>query len=666
MGNGTLINTKTAKSGCWLSKVSLTSLVVAAGLVVSAPFHEAVAQTRDNGSNTNSSNSSNDSSNDSSSNVSSSDSSAAAYNPYAGNTSQKPYSVSGSTNDSENPNSSILTMQALLAAREGTGSQNALRKPADPGQFQRYVERLLGRDIKRFGDTLVLPGNRDFATPAQATVPPSYVIQPGDTITINLAGSMEGSVQRKVDTNGRIFLEGVGSVVVAGVRQGDLRDVIARAIGTQFRGFTVSVTLSKLRGIRVYVTGFANNPGAFSVGSLSTLADAVFQAGGPATGGSWRDIKLYRNNQLVKDFDLLSLMRGGDRIDDALLQNGDVLFIPAAGPQVAVIGAVNDEAIYEARPGESLADMLADAGGPNSVGDTSRVVLYRTGTDAVAGPQVFSLAQAASIAIQPGDIIQILATGTLEQPTANQKVLVRVEGEVRKPGIYYVAPGTQSEQVIEMAGGLTSRAYPFATKFTRQSIMLQQQDAYKQALDQLQFALAATPLASDPSVNNGNRTDQVAAAKAVLTQLKETKPDGRIILNIAPTAKRVPSDITLENNDAIYVPSKQNSIGVFGAVYRPASFLLDDQHKPERIGDYINMAGGTQRVADRGGIFVVRANGQVLSKKKGALNARALPGDVVFVPVKTQPNTFWAKLQSVVGGFFGLGLSAATLVAVTK
>lgn len=645
----------------WLGKTSALAVALAIGTAVLWPIPRAEAQITmgtGSGTNTGSSSQSDQDSQSSSSTSSSSDS----YNPYASSSTQQPYNVNQDSNSN-----SLLSLQQLMTARTDKSSAlNELRKPAEPGQFQLYVGRLLGRDIPRFGDKLVLPGSRDFAAPAEATVPPDYTIQPGDKIEIALAGSMEGSVERTVDTNGRIFLEGVGPVKVAGVRHADLRDVVARAIGTQFRGFTVSVNIKELRGIRVFVTGFANNPGAFTVSSLSTLANAVFQAGGPATGGSWRGIKLYRNGQEVKDFDLYALMRGGSRVDDAKLENGDVLFIPPAGNQVAVIGAVQDEAIYEARSGESIADLLTDAGGPNTVGDRSRIVLYRTGADAIPGPQEYSLAQAASIPSRPGDIIQVLATGTLALPTDRQSALVRVEGEVNKPGIYYVTPGTSSQDIIALAGGLTPRAYPFGTKFTRQSVMLQQQDAYKEALQQLEIALASAPLSADTSIAQTDRDTQVAAARAVLQRLREAKPDGRVVLQMSPEAQAVPGQIALENNDSVYVPPKATTIGVFGSVYRPASFLLDDQNRPQRIRDYIAMAGGSLRSADRGGIFVVRANGEVISKKKGALDVRALPGDVVFVPVKTQANPFWARFKDITTTLFGLGLSAATVVAVTQ
>ena len=566
-------------------------------------------------------------------------------------------------------NSSTLSLQQLLNARNSSGTADTnstlTRALPKPGEFELYTARLLGRKLPRFGEDLVLPALRDFAAPATATIPPGYVVQPGDVIVIALTGSIDGSVEREVDTNGKIFLQGVGAIRVAGVRHSDLRDVVSAAVGKQYRGYEVSVSIRQLRGIRVYVTGMANNPGAFTVSSLSTLANAVFQAGGPSSGGSWRSIKLYRNGAEVSDFDLYQLMRRGGRVNDTPLQNEDVLFIPPAGAQVAVIGSVQEEAIYEAKPGESIADMVAAAGGPNTLADRSRLILYRTGDLDAIGPQQIATGQAAAVPVRGADIVQMLSTGSLTMPIERQSVLVRIEGEVQKPGIYYVAPNTPTSDIVAQAGGLTSIAFPYGTKFTRQSVKIQQQESFREAVRQLELSLAAAPLSASTSVSESDRANQIAAARSVLERLREAEPDGRVVLQLPPTSSTIPGGILLENNDAIYVPPRPTTVGVFGAVYRPASFFVGGG-KPIRVSEYIEKAGGTIRAADRGNTFLVRANGEVISKKRGSLRAKVLPGDIVFVPVRTQGNSFWAKFKDITQTLFQLGLSAATVVAVTK
>ena len=560
----------------------------------------------------------------------------------------------------------LIDEQQLRSGRDTDRRETRIKAPPKPSEFERYVERVLGRKLPRFGSNLLLPSQRDFATPATATVPPDYILNVGDVVAIAMAGSIEGSVEREIDTDGKIFLPKVGSIQLAGIRYGDLHDRVSAAIGRQYRGYTVNVGIRRLRGIRVYVTGFANNPGAFTVSSLSTMANAIFQAGGPSSGGSFRSVKLYRRGEEVADFDIYQLVRGGNRVNDAVLQNEDVLFIPPAGPQVAVIGSVQEEAIYEAKPGESIEAMLAAAGGTNDLGDAGRVILYRTNDPARIGPQEIPRTAMAASEAMGGDILQVLSRGSLVQPVDRQSVLVRVEGEVNRPGNYYVAPNTPISQVMAQAGGLTPRAFAYGTKLTRQSVKAQQRESYQEAIKQLEMTLTTAPITADSSTTAEERQLQLNSARIVLERLRQAEPDGRVVMEVHPAATSLPGDVLLENNDAIHVPARASTVGVFGAVYRPASFLMDEQRRPLRVKDYLDKAGGPLRAADRQGIFVVRANGEVLPKSRGALNARVLPGDVVFVPVKTQASSFWTKLREISTTLFQVGVGAATLGTVVK
>jgi len=560
----------------------------------------------------------------------------------------------------ESTTNTPYSVQDLLEAQRGLLDRSPRAVvPATPGEFEDYVARLIGRRLPRFGQNLVLPEQRDFAMPATAAIPADYVLNVGDTVEISLTGAISGTLERQIDNTGRIFLPSVGSISLAGVRYGDLRERVRQAVAGQFRDFTLSVSIKQLRGIRVYVTGFANNPGAFTVSSLSTLASAVFQAGGPSAGGSFRSVKAYRNGRQVADFDLYQLLRDGKRVDDLVLQNEDVLFIPPAGEQVAVIGSVQQEAIYEIRPGETLATTLQLAGGLNVLGDPDRLVVYNMHDPAAAGPQTVAVADLARTPAEGGNIIQALSKGSLQQPVARQSVVVRIEGEVSRPGNYYLPPNTPLSEVIAAAGGLTDRAYPFGAKLERQSIRAQQKASYEEALRQLEFLLASAPLSNVLGTDAGQRASQTASAREVLEQLRRNEPDGRLVMLIEPLATQLPSSVLLENNDRILIPPRPTVVGVFGAVYRQGSFLLDGQ--PMRVEDYIERAGGVQRAADKSNIFVVRANGEVLTRKKGALKAFVLPGDVVFVPVKTHTFNIWTEIRDATAVLFQLSLSVAAL-----
>jgi protein involved in polysaccharide export with SLBB domain len=508
-----------------------------------------------------------------------------------------------------------------------------------------------------------VPGSRDFTAPPTATVPPDYQLNPGDEILIGLAGSVEASNLRlTIDPEGRIFIPRVGAVNVGGVRYGDLQALIARAVSRQYRNFRVAATVGRLHGITVYVTGFARTPGSYTVSSLSTLVNAVLAAGGPSAGGSFRSIQVRRNGRLISDFDLYDLLLKGDRSADVVLQNGDVIFIAPAGAQVAVVGSVNVEAIYEARANESLEQMLLYAGGVNTVADNTRLLLIDPTKP--GGWEQLTPAQVQARVASRGEILRVLPAVGIAQPLVSLPALVTISGEVARPGRYYVQPGTPLSSIVAQAGGLTPQAYVFGTVYTRDSVRLTQRQSYRRALSDLELALNAQPLTS-ATLSNAFDAGRLQATQSIVDQLRRREPDGRMVLNVTTANSSLPGNVVVENNDTIYIPPQPVTVGVFGAVPSPASFQYV---RGETIGDYLKQAGGFQKIADKSKIFVVRANGTLIANGGGlfrgnVLGQRALPGDLIFVPINATRGEFWARLRDIASA---LTPAIVTTAAIAK
>jgi protein involved in polysaccharide export with SLBB domain len=418
--------------------------------------------------------------------------------------------------------------------------------------------------------------------------------------------------------------------------------------------------VARLHGLTVYVTGFARQPGAYTVSSLSTLVNAVLAAGGPAAGGSFRSIQLRRGGRLLSDFDLYDLLLKGDKSGDKVLQNGDVIYVAPAGEQVAVIGSVNHEAIFEVGPNETVQDAILYAGGVSTVADGTRLmVLDSLGTERQAWEQV-SAADAALRKARRGDVIRVLSNAGIARPIQQQSVLVTISGEVARPGRYYFQPGTRLADVVAQAGGLTAEAFPYASVITRESVKRQQRQSFDNAVQDMEFLLTAQPITS------ANRAQLVqpqnlALVRSIVDQLRQREPTGRLVFDVPVTAASLPSDLIVENNDTIYVPPRPVTVGVFGAVPTPASFAY---RSGKTIREYLTSAGGVQKLGDKGEIFVVRANGTVLSK--GALKAKALPGDLVFVPIDANRGEFWARMRDITGSLFGGVIAAASVDALVN
>lgn len=547
---------------------------------------------------------------------------------------------------------------ALYARPLGTPGQFELfQKPPPPlNEFESYVQEQVREPLQRFGSNLLLQKTQGFAVPTTTAVPSDYILNPGDQLDIGLTGTAEANLRLVVDNEGKIFIPKIGDVNVAGIHYGDLRAALERRINAQYRRVNVSVTISRLHGITVYVTGFATTPGAYTMGSLSTMINGVLSAGGPSSGGSYRTVELRRGGRLVSTLDLYGLLFGGDKSHDAVLQNGDVLNILPTGPELAIVGSVNQPAIFEAKAGESLAEMLRFAGGFNGVADTSRVVVRSLADLDTGGSRQLAAAELAPTLAQRGDIVRVLSLARVSRPREREFVLATIEGEVAHPGRYYLAPGSTLADLLAKAGGMTSGAFTYGTLVEREAIRKEEQASFNRAVENLELAAAAQPLRA--SIVSGGRDAANARSQSalqIIERLKLQQPDGRLVLNVQ-SGGPLPVETALENNDRVFIPPTPSTVGVFGASYKTGSFLFAPRLL---IGDYVKLAGGPQRIADSHDLFVVRANGSVVSmrEKHNLLRQEALPGDVIFVPVRSGA-TLFDKIVAV-----GTALSAPLVAA---
>ena len=538
--------------------------------------------------------------------------------------------------------------------------------PARPGEFETFV------GLSRFGADLVnelAVGATDYSP----IVPPEYIVQGGDELQITLWGSVDADLRLNVDRAGRVSIPRVGPVMVAGVRFGDLNDLLTRRVAQTFKNFELSVSLGRLRGVRVYVTGFVQRPGAYSVAGLSTVMNVVMRAGGPAAAGSFRQIELRRDGKLAGSFDLYDLLLRGDRSGDRLVQPDDVIHVLPAGPQVALRGSVNKQAVYELKTGDSLRELISMAGGFSPVADRTRVALERLDNRNAQRVVQLQLPEQDGAALVNGDVVRAFSAVESGLSVQRQNKRVRVDGEVMRPGEYVLPAESSLSDALRAAGGLAPTAYLFAANFQRESVRVTQQENLDRALRDVE-----TELVRASTTQRVASTEEAAAASARATsnkllveRLRSLQPTGRIVFQLSPDATDLP-DIRLEDGDRLVVPPKPTTVGVFGSVFNAASYLFN----PSRtVDDYLRLAGGPTKGADEGSVFVVRVNGQVVSSRQQPSNSwfsrgnqiagiRAEPGDTVFVPEELDKSTFVqsAKDWTQILYQFGIGLAGISVL----
>jgi protein involved in polysaccharide export with SLBB domain len=212
--------------------------------------------------------------------------------------------------------------------------------------------------------------------------------------------------------------------------------------------------------------------------------------------------------------------------------------------------------------------------------------------------------------------------------------------------VYSVQPGETLRHLIERAGGLTPDAYLYGSEFTRLSTRAVQQtriDEYVQSLT-MGMQRSAVMLASSPAAASSQGLASGAAVQdneqRLVASLRQIRATGRIVLPVLPHSSGIDSlpNIALEDGDRFDVPHLPETVNVVGAVYNQNSFLFGDN---SRVETYLHLAGGPNKDADRNREFIIRADGDVVSREMirrlwgdEFSDLRIYPGDTIVVPEK--------------------------------
>jgi polysaccharide biosynthesis/export protein len=320
--------------------------------------------------------------------------------------------------------------------------------------FERFAEDGTGHQLPVYGRRLFDEVPTTFAPVERVPVPADYVLGPGDELLIRAWGKIDLDSRVTVDRNGQVYLPRIGTLNVAGLRYEQVEGYLHAAVSALFKDFELNVALGQLRSIQIFVLGSARQPGAYTVGSLSTLVNALFASGGPSATGSMRHIQLRRGNRLLAEFDMYDLVQKGDKSHDVPLLPGDVIYIPPIGAQIAISGNVNEPGIYELRAQTTVAAALEGAGGLTSLAGAERVLLERIDDHSTRRVEEFPLDTSGfARLLQDGDVLRIYPLS----PKFENAVTLR--GNVAQPGRYAWKDGMRVSDLIPSRDFLITRDF---------------------------------------------------------------------------------------------------------------------------------------------------------------------------------------------------------------
>jgi polysaccharide biosynthesis/export protein len=331
---------------------------------------------------------------------------------------------------------------------------------------------------------------------------------------------------------------------------------------------------------------------------------------------------------------------------------------------VAVNGEVRRPGPYPATIETPIATMIAVAGGVTREVDLSAVEITRFGTDQQKGGGSlrrvvvdFAKQDLRATTLNPGDAVRFSPVFTDRDAGP-----VLIAGEFIRPGLYNIRRGEKLSELITRAGGLTDQAYPYGAVFTRERVKREQQVGFDRAARELNSALAVA------AANRGVDPRAVLSLQELSEQLRQVEAQGRVVIEADPAVLQVRAelDTVMEAGDRVFMPKRPNFVSVIGDVLNPGTLQFISGAPPDR---YIRQAGGFQRSADEGRVFVVFPNGAAQPVKIGPWNYTQVqipPGSTLVVPKDPVPLDFLNLTKEVTALLSNFGVAAASLAVISR
>ena len=504
----------------------------------------------------------------------------------------------------------------------------------------------------RFGSELFSNERDDYKIADDAQAPDDYILGLGDQIIIQYYGADSGEFFLEIDRSGSILLPKIGPVILNGLKLEEARRLIRSRVEAQLVGVNATISIGKTKFINIFVAGNVNSPGVYSMPALSRVTHALYTAGGITDIGTYRNIKVKRQGQVVGSVDLYDFLVNGDNSSDINLHPNDVVLVGLSEKNIQVRGAVKRPGIYELK-NDDLISIINIFGG-FSPGADKENVSYSSLISEVP-TRILNFTDMKEFNFYDGDNIFIkykpssfVKINEVERNSfRSSAVRVKVQGEVLYPGEYLLENGETLSSLISRAGGVTKSAFLNGAVFTRENVRQREALRARQLADDVRRAVV-----SASQTQSDNQIDQTSF-EFITGQLENYSGVGRVVINMSRAlAGRADADIKLLDGDALFIPTKSNTISVFGEVRRESSFVFNNKYS---IDDYITMAAGITRLGDEDNIYIVRADGFVEMPtgnwfKFGA--SRVLQeGDTIIVPVDYSYRAalpFWRDVISIV------------------
>jgi len=445
--------------------------------------------------------------------------------------------------------------QELNTAKAGTTTEintNASEDVADvESDVQATSNTNEGVGKKVFGRDIFNQRALSFEPNMNIATPQNYVLGPGDQVIVDVYGASQRTLQLTISPEGDITVPGYGPIQVSGLTVASANAKIRSTLGSRYSSSNVKLTVGNTRTIMINVMGEVRTPGTYHLSAFSTVFHALYMAGGINDLGTLRNIKVYRNGNLISIVDIYEYILNGRLAGNVRLQEGDVIQVGPYDCLVGVTGKVKRPMFYEMRKNESVATLLKYAGGFTGDAYKKSIRLTRQAGERYS---VFTVDEFEMNSFQVDDGDAVVVDGMLNR----YDNMVEIKGAVFRPGQYQLGNEINSvRSLIAHAEGVTEDAF---------------------------------------------------TARGVMHRMKADRTLEVIPVDIQGILAGTVPDIPLKNEDVLFIPTQadlqqQRTLRIHGEVMSPGTYQYADNTTLE---DLILQAGGLTDAASLAKVDVSR------------------------------------------------------------
>lgn len=437
-----------------------------------------------------------------------------------------------------------------------------------------------------------------------------YTVAPGDKVSIWLWGAINQSEVVTVDNQGNLFITNVGPVYVADVKASQLNTYVSNKIKEVYKkSVQIYVNLLTATPVSVYISGSVIRPGQYAGIASDSILYYLKRAGGiDSERGSYRSIKVLRNNKVIQNIDLYDFILTG-YLPKFNFKDNDVILVERQKATVVVSGSVRAPFRFEFLQSHATGEQLAKFALP-----LAKVSHVGVVGDRADGPFSVYLPynEFKNFELKDGDRL------IFNDDMRAQVIDIQVDGSYLGPSYFAVNKNTRLHDLLAHIQIDKSLADYQSIYIQRKSVAKKQKEMIDQSLERLERSVFTAPASSD-----GEAKIRAEEGKMILEFTERARkiiPLGKVVI----ADQGQVANIRLEQGDIIHIPAKTDLIHIGGEVLMPQALVYNPN---ATIDDYIAWAGGYSERANYDQIMVIHPNGMIDLDAYGTLK----PGDQILV-----------------------------------